>query len=216
MLAEIKSTLKGNLMVKPARLGSSIGISKTHNPKELEFALEVALHYEDKVIVEEAVDNLMDVTCCIIGNDEPVASLLQESAYQKDFFSYEDKYLKRGGAQLGKAQDAIVIPARLDKITTHKIQETAKYIYTYIGCSGIARVDFLYDTKNKEFYANEINTMPGTLYHHLWKKSGIELGELLQKLISYAEERQTAKNRLMYTFESSILSQAGSAKLQTK
>jgi D-alanine-D-alanine ligase len=213
VIKEIKKKLKGNIFVKPARLGSSIGISKTHNAKELEFAMEVAFHYEDKVIVEEAVDDLMDVTCCVIGNDTPQASLLQESAFGKDFFSYEDKYLKDGGAQLGKATQSYVIPARLDKETTHKIQETAKFIYSYIGCSGIARVDFLYDTKKKTFYANELNTMPGTLYNHLWQKSGIELPELLTKLITFAEEKFAAKNRLRYTFESSVLSQAGSAKL---
>jgi D-alanine-D-alanine ligase len=215
VLSEIKKTLTGNLFVKPARLGSSIGISKAHDAKELELALELAFHFEDKVIVEEAVDNLMDITCCLIGNNEPVASELQESSYGKDFFSYEDKYLNGGGAQLGKAKDAFMIPARLPVETTRKIQDLAKFIYTYIGCSGIARVDFLYDTKKKKFFANEINTMPGTLYSHLWQKSGIELPVLLQKLIDFAREKYAAKNRLMYTFESSVLSQAGSAKLSS-
>jgi D-alanine-D-alanine ligase len=216
VLATIASTLKGNLFVKPARLGSSIGISKSHNQKELEFAMDVAFHYEDKVIVEEAVDNLMDITCCLIGNEEPVASLLQESSYGKDFFSYEDKYLNGGGAQLGKAKDAMVIPARLDVKTTQAIQETAKNVYTLLGCSCIARVDFLYDTKAKKFYANEVNTMPGTLYHHLWKKSGVELDELVKRLIHSALERDEKKQRFTYTFESSVLSQAGSAKFGPK
>jgi D-alanine-D-alanine ligase len=215
-LTHIASSLKGNLFVKPARLGSSIGISKSHNQKELEFAMDVAFHYEDKVIVEEAVDNLMDITCCLIGNEEPIASLLQESSYGKDFFSYEDKYLNGGGAQLGKAKDAMVIPARLDAKTTQAIQETAKNVYILLGCSGIARVDFLYDTKAKKFYANEVNTMPGTLYHHLWKKSGIELDDLMKRLIGYALERDESKQRFTYTFESSVLSQAGSAKFGPK
>jgi D-alanine-D-alanine ligase len=213
VLSNIKSNLKGNLFVKPARLGSSIGISKAHNPKELEFALEVAFHYEDKVIVEEAVDNLMDVTCCLIGNENPVASLLQESAYNKDFFSYEDKYLVGGGAQLGKATQSFIIPARLDEATSKEIQNTAKEVYSLVGCTGIARIDFLYDTKAKKYYANEINTLPGTLYHHLWKKSGIELDELFRRLIGYADERFKAKKRITYTFDSSVLSQAGSVKL---
>jgi D-alanine-D-alanine ligase len=201
--------------VKPSRLGSSIGIAKTHNPKELEFALEVAFKYEDRVLVEEAVDNLMDVTCCLIGNDEPTASLLQESSYGKDFFSYDDKYISGGGAQLGRAQQQIIIPARLDQATTHKITETAKYIYTYIGCTGIARVDFLYNTKKKVFFASEINTLPGTLYEHLWTKSGIEPAELLRRLIAFARERFERKNRLITTFESSLLAQTGSAKLSS-
>lgn len=213
-IGEIRKKLKGNLFIKPARLGSSIGISKAHNEKELENSLEVAFHYEDKVIVEEAVDTLMDVTCCVIGNDDPVPSLLQESSFGKDFFSYEDKYLKGGGAQLGKAEQSMFIPARLDKKTTKEIQDTAVAIYKYIGCSGIARVDFLYDTKTKHFYANEINTLPGTLYHHLWKKSGVELPELLQKLIDYALARHDDNERKTQVFESSVLSQSSGVKLK--
>jgi len=95
------------VIIKPARLGSSIGISKAKNTKDLEFSIEVALHYDEKVIVEKAIENLMDVTCCVIGNEEPTASLLQESVFQSDVFSYEDKYLKDGGAQLGKAKNSI-------------------------------------------------------------------------------------------------------------
>lgn len=210
------SKLKTPLIIKPARLGSSIGISKAKNQKELIFAIEVALHYDQKVIVEECVQNLMDVTCCLIGNDNPNPSLLQESIFSSDFFSYEDKYLKGGGAQTGNAQKSIIIPARLQEKTTKEIQKAAVEIYKLFGCSGIARVDFLYDKKNKKWYANEINTLPGTLYHHLWKKSGIEFSDLLQKLISFAEEKYQSKKSITYTFDSGILSQASSTKLSLK
>jgi D-alanine-D-alanine ligase len=216
VLSQIEDKLEFPLMVKPATLGSSIGISKAYNTKELNFALEVAFHYDNKVIIEKAVSDLKDITCAVIGSDRPVPSLLQESSYGKDFFSYEDKYLKEGGAQLGKATQSIIIPAGLDAKTTKAIQATAIQVYTAFGCSGTARVDFLYDTKAKTFYVNEINTMPGTLYHHLWKKSGIDLGELLEKLLGYALERHKAKERLTYTFESSVLSRAGSAKMGAK
>lgn len=204
------------VIVKPARLGSSIGITKAENMKELEFAVEVAFHYDTKVIVEEAVQNLMDVTCCVIGNDEPTASLLQESVFQSDFFSYEDKYLKDGGAQTGNAQKSIIIPARLDEKTTEEIRNAAIEVYKLIGCSGIARVDFLYDKKSKKWFANEINTLPGTLYHHLWKKTGIEFIELLHKLIGYAEEKYRTKQNITHTFESSILKKTSSTKLSLK
>lgn len=209
-------TLKLPLIVKPARLGSSIGISKAKNQKELEFAIEVALHYDSKVIIEECVENLMDITCCLIGNDEPKTSLLQESVFQSEFFSYEDKYLKEGGAQTGNATKSIIIPARLDHKTTKEIQNTAIKIYKLFGCSGIARVDFLYNKKTKKWFANEINTLPGTLYHHLWKKSGIEFEELLEKLISYALEKYQNKKSITYTFDSNILTQASSSKLSLK
>jgi D-alanine-D-alanine ligase len=204
------------VIIKPARLGSSIGISKAKNQKELEFGIEVALHYDEKVIVEKAVEDLMDVTCCLIGNDDPIPSLLQESVFSSGFFSYEDKYLKGGGAQTGKATQNIIIPARLDKKTTKEIQNAAIKIYKLFGCSGIARVDFLYDKGSKKWYANEVNTLPGTLYHHLWKATGIEFEDLLKKLISFAEEKYQKKKQITYTFNSNILTQASSNKLSLK
>ena len=215
ILQQIKS-LNWPVIIKPARLGSSIGISKAKNQKDLEFAIEVALHYDEKVIVEKAIENLMDVTCCLIGNESPIPSLLQESVFSSGFFSYEDKYLKGGGAQTGKATKSIIIPARLDTKTTKEIQNAAVKAYLILGCSGIARVDFLYDKTTKKWYANEVNTLPGTLYHHLWKKSGVPFGELLKKLIGFAEEKYQKKKQITYTFDSNILTQASSTKLALK
>ncbi|MEK7597213.1 MAG: D-alanine--D-alanine ligase family protein [Patescibacteria group bacterium] len=215
VIQQIKS-LNWPVIIKPARLGSSIGISKAKNQKDLEFAIEVALHYDEKVIVEKAIENLMDVTCCLIGNDDPQPSLLQESIFQSEFFSYEDKYLKGGGAQTGKATKSIIIPARLDTKTTKEIQDAAVKAYQVLGCSGIARVDFLYDKKTAKWYANEVNTLPGTLYHHLWKKSGVPFERLLEKLIGFAEEKYQKKKQITYTFDSNILTQASSNKLSLK
>jgi D-alanine-D-alanine ligase len=216
ILENIVKTLKLPVIVKPARLGSSIGITKAKTEKDLEFAIEVALHYDEKVIVEVCITHLMDVTCCVIGNDKLIPSALQESVFGDDLFSYEDKYLADGGAQLGNAKNSIVIPARLDEATTKKIQDIAQQVYKLIGCAGIARVDFLYDTETKAVYANEVNTLPGTIYHHLWKASGIELPELLTKLISYAEERYENKKKYTHTFASDLLKLANSVKLRVK
>src|SRR5581483_5491188 len=150
--------------------------------------IDIALHYGNLCLVENCIDNLMDVTCAVMGNEEPIASLLQESIVSDGVLSYDDKYLNDGGTQLGKSSKSMVIPARLPEETTKQIQEIAKHIYITLGCSGTARVDFLYDTKEEKFYANEINTLPGTLYHHLWDKSGVNLDELLKRLIGYANE----------------------------
>lgn len=204
------------LFVKPARLGSSIGIAKVKNKKELEFAVEVAFHYDDKVIVEEAVEPLMDITCCVIGNKQLKPSLLQESVFNDELFSYEDKYLNEGGAQLGNAKSSIMIPARLDEQTTKQIQEMALKVYQELECSGIARIDFLYNKKSGQFFVNEINPLPGTVYHHLWKESGVSLKELIDILLRSAEERWEEKNKLTLTFNSEILKQANSLKLQLK
>jgi D-alanine-D-alanine ligase len=216
IIANIKNTLRYPLFVKPPKLGSSIGISKAKDDKELEFAIEVALHYGEKVLVEEGVENLVDITCCVIGNDEPEASLIQESVFESELFDFKEKYLVDGGAQLGNATGSLIIPARLDAETTKNVQELAKKIYLGVGASGIARIDFLFDKVAKKVYANEINPMPGTVYHHLWKASGLELGVLLQKLIDFAVSRHSEKNKFKYTFDSDMLKFANSVKLKLK
>ncbi len=216
ILNDVLTKLKLPVMVKPARLGSSIGIARAKTQKELEFAIEVAFHYDEKIIVEDYIEDLMDITCAILGNDNPVASLLQESIFNGSMFSYEDKYLNEGGAQLGKATQNIVIPARLDKKTTQEIRDIAIRVFKLFGCSGTSRVDFLYDKRSKKFFANEVNTLPGTLYHHLWNASGVEFEDLLKKLIDLAYERHEKKSKLTSTFESRILKFANSAKLKLK
>jgi D-alanine-D-alanine ligase len=216
IILEIKNSLHYPLFVKPPKLGSSIGIAKVKDEKELELAIEVALHYGEKVLVENGVENLMDITCCLIGNESPEASLIQESVFESELFDFKEKYLKDGGAQLGNAKDSLIIPARLDNETTKNIQAMAKKIYLGIGASGIARIDFLYDKKRQKVFANEINPMPGTVYHHLWKASGLELNQLLEKLLNFAKEKQQAKNKIKYTFDSDMLSFANSVKLRIK
>lgn len=207
-LNKIQTGLAWPVFVKPARLGSSIGIAKADNEKDLAFALDVAFHYDDKALVEEGVLPLMDITCAVLGNKNPETSLLQESVFNDDFFSYDDKYLADGGAQLGRAEKSIVIPARLDEATTAVIQNLAKQVFVKLECSGIARVDFLYNTASKKIFVNEVNTLPGTLYHHLWEKSGVPLPLLLTRLIALAEERHREKNNFTSTFASTILEQA--------
>ena len=206
--------LRWPVFIKPVHLGSSIGIAKVKpgDEKDLEFRIEVALHYDNKVLAEEGVENVMDVTCCVIGNDELTASVLQESTFASDLFDFEEKYLKGGGAQLGKSQGGVVIPARLDAGVTSAIQNTAKDVYRALGCSGIARMDFLLDKTTGKFFANEVNPLPGTLYHHLWKASGVELNQLLEKLIKFAQEKYQQKRSVTFTFESNVLKQLNSKK----
>ena len=216
ILEDIKSNLSFPLFVKPARLGSSIGIAKVKKYEDLELAIEVALHYDTKVLVEEGVNNLKDLTCCVIGNNDVITSEIQESSFGDEFFSYDEKYLNDGGAQLGNAQKNIIIPANIDAETTKKIKDLSAQVYKSLDCSGIARVDFLYNSLEKKIYVNEVNTLPGTLYHHLWKASGLEFEDLLKKLIKYAEEIHKAKMAVKYTFDSELLKMTKSIKLQQK
>ena len=215
VFSRAEDELKWPVIVKPAHLGSSIGIGKARNEKEFVQRLEVAFYYDNKVVVEEVVEDLMDVTCCVIGNDEPKASELQEALFSIDLFSFEDKYLKEGGAQTGKSTRSVVIPARLDEATTVAIKNTAKAVYKLLECSGIARVDFLVSRGTKQFFANEVNPLPGTLYHHLWQASGMNFPELLQNLIRYAYEKQEQKKLVNYTFESSVLKGSGNSSFRS-
>lgn len=219
IVADITGRLSFPVFVKPARLGSSVGIGKAGNEGDMRRAIEVALRYDEKVLVEQGIVNMADITCAVLQkkNGDLFPSLLQESLFAVGFFSYEDKYLTDGGAQLGNAEGNLVIPARLDEATTKAIQETAIQVFSLFECSGIARVDFLYDKDVNKAYVNEINTLPGTLYHHLFKKSGIELGEVLTTLLETALERQRQKERHIVTFDSDILKRADwSAKLGRK
>lgn len=213
---QINQELKYPLFIKPAHLGSSIGISRVEAKKELQDKIEVGLFYDEKIIIEEGVNNLMDVTCCVIGNNDLVASKLQESVFNAELFDFEEKYLKSGGSQFGKSASGVIIPARIDKKLTTEIQDLSKEVYKAIGCQGIARVDFLLDTKSHQIYTNEINPLPGTLYHHLWEKSGLKLDKLLTTLVELAEESHANKNQVNSSFKSSVLTNLSSAKLSSK
>lgn len=205
LMKDAQAKLAWPIFVKPARLGSSIGITRVSDENELREAINVALHYDDKIVVEEGIKNLADLTCAILGGNNPKVSLIQESRFDADFFNYEEKYLSGGGAQLGKAKHNLVIPAEINQGDAAAIKEMSLKIYKLLGCWGTARIDYLYDRETRKIYANEINPLPGTLYHHLWKASGIDFQELLKELIDLAFERQQEKGKLLSTFNSSIL-----------
>ena len=205
------------LFVKPAHLGSSIGISQVHNERELTNALELAAHYDNKIIVEEAVHNLVEVTLPIMGNDTPTPALLERPITQaEDFFDFETKYLhggkkaaKNGGLGKGAAgaQGYSEIPAQLPAELYDTAVETGLKVYKALGCSGIARIDMLIDTKTKTVYFNEANPLPGSLYAHNWAKAGVSKVQLVEKLIEYAEARAKTKRSLKTTFKTSFLTQ---------
>lgn len=208
---QIEKELKYPIFVKPANLGSSIGISKAVDAKTLKLAFEVAAHYDSKIIVEEGVSNLMEVNCAVLGNDEPLASVLEEPVSAQDFLNFEEKYISKGGSMSGKSKSKVKIPAPLDENKTKEIQNLAIQVFKILNCSGIARVDFLLDKDDDyKIYVNEVNPMPGTLHQHLWKASGIEPEDLVEKLINLAIEKFNKKQEYTYTFDSDILNKIGS------
>ena len=203
------SKLKLPLFVKPAHLGSSIGISKVKSEPELRNALEVAVHYDDKVLVEEGVQNLIEVTLPIMGNDEIRVAQVERPLNKTELFDFDSKYMS-GGKKVGGANSAYSqIPAEIGDELTALIKELGKKVYQTLGCSGIARVDFLIDSVTKKVYVIEVNTLPGSLYHHNWKKTGVSSMELVVGLVQMAEERFKAQKATNYTFRSEILSKVG-------
>lgn len=213
-LTKIERELKYPLFVKPPHLGSSIGISKVTNKTELENAIEVALHYDYKVLVEEGVQNLVEVTLPIMGNEEPVPALLEQPlTHAEDFFDFDTKYMQGGkkgkGGKNAKSgsQGYSQIPADLPKKLYKAAEETGIATYKALGCSGIARVDMLIDTKKQTIYFNEVNPLPGGLYAHNWNKAGYSNIELVQKLIGYAEALHKEKTARTTNFSTSYLRQ---------
>lgn len=207
------SDLKYPLFVKPAHAGSSIGITRVTEQAQLMNALEVAAHYDDKILVEEAVQNLIEVTLPIMGNDEPIPAYLEQPLLKgEDFFDFETKYMQ-GGKGKGKgsskqgAQGYSKIPAELPDDLYAKAEKVGLGVYDALGCSGTARVDMLIDSKTNEVYFNEVNPMPGSLYAHNWRAKGVPGTELVAKLIGYAESRFAERERLQTSFATNYLKQ---------
>jgi D-alanine-D-alanine ligase len=201
------------LFVKPAHLGSSIGITRVSSATELKNAIEVAAFYDDKILVEEAVNNLIEVTVPIMGNQNPTAAMVEKPLLKtEDFFDFETKYMqggKKGKGRGGKqaAQGYSQIPAELPGKLYDTSISTAISAYKALGCCGIARVDLLIDSKAGIVYFNEINPLPGDLYAHNWRAAGVPNVELVTRLIDLAIERHQAKQKLATTFSTNYLKQ---------
>jgi D-alanine-D-alanine ligase len=182
------------MFVKPANLGSSVGISKVHNLDELLPAVALANSYDRKVIVERGITG-RELECAVLGNEEPVASAPCEILPSREFYDYDDKYL------LDQART--VIPADLSPEQTAEIQRLAVECYRAVECEGMARVDFLLESATGKLYINEINTIPGftsiSMYPKMWEFSGLAMPKLIDRLIELALERHAAKRSLRYS-----------------
>lgn len=199
-IARIESALKYPLFVKPANLGSSVGISKAHDRKELGPALTLAARYDRKIVVEEGVggkkSRARELEVAVLGNDDPKASVVGEIIPGKEFYDYEAKYLSEGSVP--------VIPAQLTRSETKKIREMAVEAFKACDLAGLARVDFLMEPDGrKRIYLNEVNTLPGftqiSMYPKLWEASGLSYKDLITRLIELALERHAEKTRTVYS-----------------
>ncbi len=195
----VESKLKYPVFVKPANLGSSVGISKAHDRRELGPAIETAAGFDRKIVIEQGVggkkEKARELECSVLGNDEPQASTVGEIVPAAEFYDYNAKYLDEGSQ--------LVIPAKIGKKQMKQVQEMAMRAFQAVDCSGLARVDFLMDPKSEKIYLNEINTMPGftsiSMYPKLWAASGLEYSQLIDRLIGLAMERYQEKKKNRYS-----------------
>ncbi len=191
----IESELGYPLFVKPANLGSSVGISKVRDRAELAPALDLAAAYDRKIIVEKALD-AREIECSVLGNDRPETSVPGEIVPINEFYDYEAKYVKEG--------TELVIPAKLSRADARRVRQMALKAYRAVDCAGMARVDFLLDRLNSELYVNEVNTIPGftpiSMYPKMWEASGLAYPALLDRLIDLALERHREKQRTRYDY----------------
>ena len=195
----VESRLKYPVFVKPANLGSSVGISKAHDRKELGPAIETAAGYDRKIVIEEGVGGkkrkARELECAVLGNDEPRASVVGEIIPGAEFYDYNAKYIDEGSRP--------VIPAKISKKQMKQVQEMAVRAFKAVDCSGLARVDFLMEPKSGKIYINEINTMPGftsiSMYPKMWAASGLEYPELIDRLIQLGLERHAEKKKNRYS-----------------
>jgi len=184
----VQGRLPFPVFVKPANLGSSVGISKAHDEVELEAALKLATQFDHKILVERGIEG-RELECSVLGNEEPIASLPCEILPSKEFYDYEDKYL------LDKA--VTQVPADLPAAATAELRHLALACYRAVECEGMARVDFLLESSTGKLYLNEINTIPGftsiSMYPKMWEHSGIGFSALVDRLIELALSRQERK-----------------------
>ena len=190
MLDKVEQSIGYPNFVKPANLGSSVGINKAHNRSELEHAIKVAAEYDRKIVVEHGI-NCREFECAVLGNDEPLASVVGEIVSSNEFYDYRAKYID------GKSR--AIIPAEIPQESAEEIRRQAVQAFAALDLNGLARVDFFMEKETGKVYINEVNTMPGfteiSMYPKLWEASGLPYPQLLDRLIELAIERHSDRQR---------------------
>ncbi len=205
------------VIVKPVNLGSSVGISKANDRAALVDAMDLAVSFADRVLVERAVPHLREINCAVLGDAEQArASACEEPLNAADILSFSDKYLQGGSKKTGESGGMSDLkrrcPAELPDGMTERVQELAVATFKALGCLGVARIDFLNDKESGELWVNEINTIPGSLSFYLWQEVGVSFAELMEELIALAFKRQRRREALTFTYESNILEGFGGSK----
>lgn len=194
------------LFVKPANLGSSIGVSCVTNETELIQAIELAFHYDSDILVEEGVVNPTELLQCVMKQEENIiVSFIQQPVTNGNFLSFDEKYTGENGGTMQGLEEKVITPAPISEVCATQIGEMSKQIFTAFFCEGGApRIDYLYDSAADKIYVNEVNSIPGALQMHLWERSGFSQAEFLNNLIQTAIDRNNQQNQNI-DFVSTIL-----------
>jgi len=199
IIKEIQKIIEFPMIVKPANLGSSIGITKAYSVDELETAIQTALHYDNKILVEEVVPHLVEINCACLGNapDITVSELDQPTSWT-EFLDFDQKYLNFTNTKFEKTKK-LDIPQPI----IAKIKKMSKFAFEKLDCSGVVRIDYLFNTDTDELFINEINTIPGSFAHFMFPK--LTFAELIDKLICFAEVKFAEKNACEFSYNSQVL-----------
>ncbi|RNC83870.1 MAG: D-alanine--D-alanine ligase [Balneola sp.] len=196
------------LVVKPATLGSSIGVKKVDDENEAVEAIETAFRYDSHLLVEEAIHPLMEINCSVLGSAENCrASVCERPLGITETLSFEDKYQSGGSAEKGMASADRIIPADISSELTNTIRSLSVKIFKTFDAGGVARLDFLVNAETEEVYFNEINTIPGSFSFYLWEKSDLSFTQLVEELIQIALKKHQAKNGRIRSYETNLLSE---------
>lgn len=207
MLQQVEQALPYPVFVKPANLGSSVGISKAKDREELEFALEVASQYDRKLLLERGIEKVQEINCAVMGNDDLIPSACEEPLSWETFLRYDDKYL-RGATGKGMKGSRRKLPADIPEELTRHIQELAVRAFQAIDGMGTARVDLLIDRETEKVYVNEVNTIPGSMAFHLWQATGLTPTQVVDNLIQLAFDAWEDRKRTVFSYSTPILEQA--------
>lgn len=213
LIAKIEGKIGYPVIVKPANLGSSVGIGRADDREELIAKVEEAEKYSTRLIVEDLVENLQEINCSVLGDcDEYQMSVLEEPIKSGEILSYQDKYM--GGTKGAKGMQASQkrIPAELPEEETKRIQYLAGETFRVLSCHGVSRVDVIVDAKTRAIYVNEINTIPGSLSFYLWEATGVSFKELMDRLVKLATKRKREQAMKTVSYDQNIFSLGGGVK----
>ena len=193
------------VFVKPANLGSSIGVSRADDAETLAESLELAFEYDRRVLVEKGLDKPIELNCSVLGYDgEDEASPIEMPINNDEFLDFRDKYLASGGSK-GMASLHRVLPAPIEDGLKNHIQEMSRTIFRLLDCKGVVRIDYMFDRQSEKTYITEINTIPGSLAFYLWENAGMPYSSLIDRMVCCAEKAHEDKNRANYAYTSDIL-----------